>query len=111
MRCIDCGTEMRLLERAPDESMMVRGYWHHTLQCASCHKIERRLIFDPTKRSLTGRNVEIAHDPSKEAAYAATDTRTGLTVMRHQDRARLRELCEWLGWQVVEAQAPKALSE
>jgi hypothetical protein len=110
MRCIECGAEMRLLERAQDDKMMVRGYWHHTLQCPDCRKEERRLIFDPTKRALTGRNVRIAHDPSHQAPYVATDIKSGLMVMRHKELARLRELCEWLGWQVVESRAPEQSS-
>jgi hypothetical protein len=107
MRCIECGTEMRLLERAQDDKMMVRGYWHHKLECPNCRKEERRLIFDPTKRSLTGRNVRISHDPAHQAPYVATDTKSGLMVMRHKELARLRELCEWLGWLVVESRAPE----
>jgi hypothetical protein len=111
MRCIECGTEMRLLERVQDDGMMVRGYWHHTFECPNCRKAERRLIFDRSKRSLTGRNVQISCDPSRQADYVATDTKTGLTVMRHQDVARLRELCEWMGWQVVDGRLPERLPD
>ena len=50
----------------------------------------------------TGRVVQIRHDPSYDAAYAAKDTRSGLVVLRHQDSGRLREMCDRLGWQVVE---------
>jgi hypothetical protein len=49
-----------------------------------------------------GRVVQIRHDPSYDAAYAAKDTRSGLVVLRHQDSSRLREMCDRLGWQVVE---------
>jgi hypothetical protein len=49
-----------------------------------------------------GRVVQIRHDPSCVAAYAAKDTRSGLVVLRHQDNVRLRAMCERLGWQVVE---------
>jgi hypothetical protein len=48
------------------------------------------------------RIVQIRHDPSYEAAYAAKDTRSGLVVLRHQDSTRLRAMCERLGWQVME---------
>ena len=34
--------------------------------------------------------------------------RPGMVVMRHQDRECLRELCEWIGWRVVEGVASKA---
>jgi hypothetical protein len=46
------------------------------------------------------RVVQIRHDPSYDAAYAAKDTQTGLVVLRHQDSARLRQMCERLGWEV-----------
>jgi hypothetical protein len=34
------------------------------------------------------------------AAYAAKDTKSGQVVMRNQDRDRLWELCNWIGWRV-----------
>jgi len=54
------------------------------------------------KKAGSGRLVQIRHDPSYEAAYAAKDLKTGLVVLRHQDSARLRSMCDRLGWQVVE---------
>jgi hypothetical protein len=33
--------------------------------------------------------------------HVAKDTNSGLVVMRNQDRERLRELCNWIGWRVV----------
>jgi hypothetical protein len=45
--------------------------------------------------------VEIQYDPLK-ARYAARDTRTGLLVMRHEDRTRLKGMCKRMGWQIVE---------
>jgi hypothetical protein len=62
----------------------------------------------PAKRSPPGRVVEICHDPSFEAAYAAKDATSGLVVIRHQDSARLRAMCDRLGWQVIESEAPGA---
>jgi hypothetical protein len=55
-----------------------------------------------TKKAGISRLIRIRHDPSYEAAYAAKDTKTGLVVLRHQDSARLRSMCERLGWQVLE---------
>jgi hypothetical protein len=55
-----------------------------------------------TRARKSGRVVEIRHDANYDAAYAAKDTRTGLVVLRHQDSARLRQMCDRLGWQVVE---------
>jgi hypothetical protein len=57
------------------------------------------------KRSAPGRIVQIRHEPSDEAAYVAKDTTSGLVVLRHQDSARLRAMCDRLGWQVVDADA------
>jgi hypothetical protein len=59
------------------------------------------------KRSAPSRVVRICHDPSFDAAYAAKDTTTGLVVIRHQDSARLRAMCDRLGWQVIESEAPR----
>jgi hypothetical protein len=107
MRCIECGAEMRMLKVARDDTMMVSGYEHHTLECAGCHKVERRLVFSRAKRSPTGRNVHIRRDLD-EAAYAAVDIKSGRVVMRHQDSARLRMLCDWIGWYVVDGAVPSA---
>ena len=45
MRCMVCGTEMRLVQSVPDEAMLVPGFEHHVLSCPSCHDEERRLVF------------------------------------------------------------------
>jgi hypothetical protein len=45
--------------------------------------------------------VQIHYDPHK-AKYAARDAKSGLSVLRHPDRARLRAMCDRMGWQVVE---------
>jgi hypothetical protein len=50
--------------------------------------------------------VQIHHDPNR-AKYVAMDTRSGLGVLRHEDSARLRAMCERMGWQVVD-DAPSA---
>jgi hypothetical protein len=53
------------------------------------------------------RVVQVRHDPTYEAAYAAKDMRTGLVVLRHKDILRLRAMCDRLGWQVVEDATPE----
>jgi hypothetical protein len=45
--------------------------------------------------------VRIHHDPQK-IRYVAKDTTSGLGILRHQDRARLRAMCDRMGWQVIE---------
>jgi hypothetical protein len=60
------------------------------------------------KRTTPRRVIEIRHDPSDEAAYAAKDVQSGLVVLRHRDITRLRSMCDRLGWEVVEASAAGA---
>jgi len=61
-------------------------------------------------RSLSSRVVQIHHDPG-DATYVATDAKSGLCVLRHRDRARLRAMCDRIGWQVVEADIPARTTE
>jgi hypothetical protein len=53
------------------------------------------------KRLRTSRIVQIQRDP-QETAFLARDTKSGLVVMRHEHSKRLKELCEWFGWQVID---------
>src|SRR5262245_20666462 len=100
MRCLSCGAEMHLVEVRRDDSMMVRGYEHHTFECTGCPERESRLTFSPAKGAPTGRIVQVCHDPH-ENTYTAKDTKSGMVVMRNPDRQRLWELCEWIGWRVL----------
>src|SRR5215468_6210605 len=52
-------------------------------------------------RSLTSRVVRVHHDPVDDV-YVATDPRSGLSVLRHRDRARLLAMCARIGWPVVD---------
>ena len=45
--------------------------------------------------------VQIYHDAQK-AKYVARDIKSGLGVLRHENRARLQEMCDRLGWQIVD---------
>ena len=60
------------------------------------------------KRTGPRRIIEIRYDPTDEAAYAAKDVQSGLVVLRHRDIARLRAMCDRLGWEVVEANVASA---
>jgi hypothetical protein len=100
MRCVPCGAEMHLVQVVGDDTMMVVGYEHHIFECSACGEVERRLTFNRTRRSPTGRMVQI-HCYADEATHVAKDAKSGLVVMRNQDRERLRELCNWIGWRVV----------
>jgi hypothetical protein len=53
------------------------------------------------KISEPGRFVRIRHD-DENAGYVAQDTKSGMIVLRYQDSQRLREMCDWMGWQVAE---------
>ena len=59
------------------------------------------------ERRRTHRVVQIDHDP-REAGYVAIDTKSGLSVLRHRDSARLRAMCDRIAWQVMERVLPKA---
>jgi hypothetical protein len=52
-----------------------------------------------TERKPT-RIVRIQHDPD-DAAYVAIDAESGLSVLRHQDSARLRAMCVRIGWRIA----------
>jgi hypothetical protein len=51
--------------------------------------------------------VQIDHDPQK-AKYVAKDTKSGLSILRHEDRTRLRAMCHRMGWQVLDGAVASA---
>jgi hypothetical protein len=55
----------------------------------------------PAERKSPVIVVQIHYDAHK-AKYVAKDTRSSLGVLQHQDNARLRAMCDRLGWQIVE---------
>ncbi len=59
------------------------------------------------KRLRASRIVQIQRGPP-EGVYLARDTKSGLVVMQHEDSKRLQELCDWFGWQVIDAGMPGA---
>jgi hypothetical protein len=68
-------------------------------QVVSSMRAER----SPTSRIV----VQIHYDPQK-AKFVAKDTKSGLSVLRHQDSARLRAMCDRMGWQVVDGAVTSA---
>ena len=106
MRCMDCGAEMRLVDVVGDPTMMVRGFEHHTFECAACRVIERRRVFNRARNSPTGRIVRIGPEDGR-ANYFARDCKSGQIVLRNQNRERLWELCNWLGWRVTDDSPPQ----
>jgi hypothetical protein len=77
-------------------------------ECETLLKRAIEMVRGETRRSLTKgfsgskptRVVHIHHDLD-DAAYVAIDALSGLSVLRHQDSARLRAMCDRIGWQVV----------
>ena len=57
----------------------------------------------PVERSRPEVVVQIHHDSQKDK-YFAKDTSSGLSVLGHQDSARLRAMCDRMGWQVIDGQ-------
>jgi len=83
MRCMDCGAEMRLVDVVGDPTMMVRGFEHHTFECAACRVIERRRVFNRARNSPTGRIVRIGPDDGRANYFASTRFRRN--VIQHWD--------------------------
>jgi hypothetical protein len=104
MRCLACGGELHLVRVVEDEAKLATGYEQQTFECSSCHGVERRPAFNESKKPIR-RLVEIVRHPAYEGSFAAQDTKSGVIILVHQDRERLRELCEWMGWRVVVASA------
>ena len=46
MRCLSCNAEMILIKVVKDETLMARGFEHHTYMCSACADIERRFVFN-----------------------------------------------------------------
>ena len=105
MRCVSCGEEMRLLQVAEDKTKMVTGYEQHTFECSGCREVEQRLVFNTGRKGPIRRIVQIVRHAKYEGSYSAQDTKSGMVVMFHKDRDRLRELSEWMGWRVVDGAA------
>jgi hypothetical protein len=53
-----------------------------------------------TVDSKPARAVQILYDPD-DATFVAIDAASGLSVLRQGDVARLRAMCDRLGWRVV----------
>jgi hypothetical protein len=65
-----CGAEMQLVQAVPDETMMVAGFEHRTLQCSGCDEIERRLVFNPERAAASVNATSVAVAPPVSPATA-----------------------------------------
>jgi hypothetical protein len=97
-----------LVQVSEDKTKIVTGYEQHTFECFGCREVEHRSVFTEGSKGPIRRNVQIVAHPKYEGSYAAQDTKSDMVVMLHQDRNRLRELCEWIGWRVVDGAAPSS---
>ncbi len=74
MKCMACGAEMQLVQTVPDETMMVAGFEHRTLQCSGCDEIERRLVFNPERAAAAAADAaSIAEAPPVAPGVAPSD--------------------------------------
>jgi hypothetical protein len=51
--------------------------------------------------------VQIHHDRER-GKFVARDTKSGLSILRHQDGAWLRAMCDRMGWQIVDGAGAEA---
>jgi len=63
---------MLLMQVVRDNTMMVPGYEHHTLQCSACPEIERRLVFNRESNAADSERVHPAQPmpPDRERETA-----------------------------------------
>ena len=47
MKCLVCGSEMRLTKIEPQDEAVVRGFAYRTFKCETCSQTETRFVFDP----------------------------------------------------------------
>jgi hypothetical protein len=77
---------MQLVQAVPDETMMVAGFEHRTLQCSGCNEIERRLVFNPERAAASanaapvGPPVSPATAPDAPAAAQTPETPSAPTA-------------------------------
>jgi hypothetical protein len=108
MRCVSCGEVMRLLQVSEDTTHNVSGYEQHTFECPGCREVEHRSLFTEGSKGPIRRNVRIVPHPKYQGSFAAQDTKSDMIIMLHQDQNRLRVLCEWIGWRVVDSATPSS---
>src|SRR5438132_772824 len=73
MKCLACGTEMQLVEAVPDETIMVAGFEHRTLQCPGCNEVERRLVFNPDRAAAAADAASVTVAPPVSPGAAMDD--------------------------------------
>jgi hypothetical protein len=94
-----------LLRRARE---MVRGTTRSSQSVSKARsKTPAKLSTMPAERPPASRIVVQIHRDPQKAKYVAQDTTSGLRILRHQDSARLRAMCDRMGWQVIEDGALK----
>src|SRR5260370_32802670 len=76
MRCMACGSNMRLIRVVPDHTMAASGVKTQTLKCSGCQETEQRLMFDrPSK-------IEPFHEAPPVAVEDEAGLREGEAILR-----------------------------
>jgi hypothetical protein len=70
VRCSACDADLVLTSVAPDETVRMRGFEHHTYVCSACHMTERKVVY--TKH---GREDESVPLPTMAAGPVASALR------------------------------------
>ena len=91
MRCLACGAEMDLIEVVPDNTMMVAGYEHQTLQCSACSEVERRLVFSGRDAALQPQKFPARQAPASAAADGADGAEIASAWRRTFAKLRARQ--------------------
>jgi hypothetical protein len=68
--CLDCGSEMTLVQVAQDTAMLVPGYEHHTWRCSHCSRVEKRMKFTRTPTQVPVMQAPVAVELIETAAEA-----------------------------------------
>ena len=106
MLCMECGTEMRLVEVVEDTTMPVSGFEHRTWQCSGCSAVEQRMAFtrektraktepaEPTRTVLVAPIQTFQTAPAKSALAEPTQAKPAQTAALQRTQAAPAEPTE-----------------
>jgi hypothetical protein len=91
--------------RGPTRSFQITTSLSEARSAAPAESLSNSSQAEGSRRSHVA--VQIHYDP-KKAKYVAKDTKSGLGVLRHEESARLRAMCDRMGWRVVDGTVTSA---
>jgi hypothetical protein len=91
---------LALLAEADKDARECEALLRRAIEMVRGRRLPAKAAIDPKPARL----IQLHHDPD-DAAYVAIDAESGLSVLRHPDIARLRAMCDRLGWRVVGARS------